>query len=144
MRARLPPPAPISTRSTEGTESGKPEPFLKRYIRATSRVFVTSGSPPTIRQDLAVVPPMSKHSRRSSPRRRANQLPARAPAAGPLSTSRSGAPGASPAGARGGGSPLPGPSRSPRGTAGGQDAPVRHHHKERATEPLGREPLLQF
>jgi hypothetical protein len=39
---------------------------------------------------LAVVPPMSKHSRRSTPRRSANQLPARAPAAGPDSTNRIG------------------------------------------------------
>ena len=44
-----------------------------------------------MRHDLAVVPPMSKHSRRSSPRRRANQLPASAPAAGPDSTRRIGA-----------------------------------------------------
>ena len=29
-RARLPPPAPISTRSTDGTDTGNPEPFLKR------------------------------------------------------------------------------------------------------------------
>ena len=44
-----------------------------------------------MRQLFAVVPPMSKHSSRSSPSRRANQLPASAPAAGPLSTSRIGA-----------------------------------------------------
>ena len=43
-----------------------------------------------MRHALAVVPPMSKHSRRSSPRRLANQLPASAPAAGPDSTSRIG------------------------------------------------------
>ena len=48
-----------------------------------------------MRHDLAVVPPISKHNRRSSPRRFANQLPAKAPAAGPDSTSLIGAAAAS-------------------------------------------------
>ncbi len=90
MRARLPPPAPISTRSTDGTDTGKPEPFLNRYMRATSKVVVSSGSKSLMRQDLAVVPPMSKHSRRRSPSLRANHEPASAPAAGPDSTRRIG------------------------------------------------------
>ena len=64
-------------------------------MRATSKVVVSSGSPSWTMQDLAVVPPMSKHRRRSSPSRRANQLPASAPAAGPDSTRRIGAAAAS-------------------------------------------------
>jgi hypothetical protein len=43
-----------------------------------------------MRHAFAVVPPMSKHSRRSNPSRRTNQVPASAPAAGPDSTSRIG------------------------------------------------------
>ena len=78
-RASEPPPAPISTRSTDGTDTGNPEPFLNRYMRATSNVFVRSGSPCSMRHALAVVPPMSKHSSRSSPSRPANHEPASAP-----------------------------------------------------------------
>ena len=59
-------------------------------MRATSNVFVSCGSPSMMRHDLAVVPPMSKHSRRRSPSRLANHDPASAPAAGPDSTSRIG------------------------------------------------------
>ena len=92
-------------------------------MRATSNVLVISGSPPTIRHDLAVVPPMSKHSRRSSPRRRANQLPASAPAAGPA---------------------LDETDRGARRIVGRDDAAVRQHHQHRATEALGGEPLLQL
>ena len=59
-------------------------------MRATSNVFVRSGSACSIRHALAVVPPMSKHNNRSSRMRRANHVPASAPAAGPLSTRRIG------------------------------------------------------
>lgn len=64
---------------------------MKRYIRPTSNEFVNFGSKSVIKQDFAVVPPMSKHIKRDSFIRRANQLPANAPAAGPLSTKRIGA-----------------------------------------------------
>ena len=92
-------------------------------MRATSNVFVSSGSPSAMRHDLAVVPPMSKHSRRSSPSRRANQLPASAPAAGPG---------------------LDEPDRRAGRVVGGDDAAVGQHHQHRAAEALGGEPLLQL
>ena len=78
--------------------------------RSTARARACS-----MRQVLAVVPPMSKHSRRSSPRRRAYQAPASAPAAGPDSTRRIGSAG---------------------GVLGRHDAAVRQHHQHRAAEAL--------
>ena len=39
---------------------GSPEPFLKRSARATSNSRASRGSPRSITQALAVVPPMSK------------------------------------------------------------------------------------
>ena len=89
-RATEPPPAPISISSTTGTRMGSPEPFLKRSARATSNSRASRGSPRSITQALAVVPPMSKESRRSRPTCRALRAAARAPAAGPDSTSRIG------------------------------------------------------
>ena len=38
-----PPPAPISTISITGMRSGRPEPFLKRPTRATSKVRLAWG-----------------------------------------------------------------------------------------------------
>jgi hypothetical protein len=89
-RATDPPPAPISISSMTGTRMGSPEPFLKRSARATSNSRASSGSPRSITHAFAVVPPMSKESRRSSPACRAARAAARAPAAGPDSTSRTG------------------------------------------------------
>ena len=59
----LPPPAPISIISITGTLTGSPLPFLKRYLRSTSKCGAISGSPRSIRHALAVVPPMSNESR---------------------------------------------------------------------------------
>ena len=53
----LPPPAPISIRSTIGSRTGRPLPFLKRRTRAVSNSVVTSGSPPEMRQAFAVGTP---------------------------------------------------------------------------------------
>ena len=89
-RATEPPPAPISISSMTGTRIGRPEPFLKRSARATSNSRASSGSPPSMTQAFAVVPPMSKESSRPSPRRRAARAAASAPAAGPDSTRRIG------------------------------------------------------
>ena len=66
-RAMEPPPAPISISSMTGTRIGSPEPFLNRSARATSNSRASSGSPPSMTQALAVVPPMSKDSTRSMP-----------------------------------------------------------------------------
>ena len=85
-----PPPAPISIISMTGTRIGSPEPFLNRSARATSNSRATSGWPPSMMQALAVVPPMSKESRRSALIWRAACAAARAPAAGPDSTRRIG------------------------------------------------------
>ena len=89
-RAIEPPPAPISIISITGTRIGSPEPFLKRSARATSNSRPTSGAPSSITHALAVVPPMSNESSFGSPRSRAAWAAARAPAAGPDSTSRTG------------------------------------------------------
>ena len=59
MWAILPPPAPISIRSTVGKRTGRPLPFLKRCCLAASKSVVTEGFPFAIRQALAVVPPIS-------------------------------------------------------------------------------------
>ncbi len=85
-----PPPAPISISSTTGTSSGSPLPRLKRHTRATSNSRVICGSPSSMRQILAVVPPMSKASTRGAPVARAWCAAAAAPPAGPDSTSRIG------------------------------------------------------
>ena len=45
IRAMLPPPAPISIISITGTLTGRPLPFLKRYLRSTSNCGAISGSP---------------------------------------------------------------------------------------------------
>ena len=89
-RAREPPPAPISIISMQRTRTGSPEPFLKRSARATSNSRARRGSPLSITQALAVVPPMSKESSLGSPSSRAMRAAARAPAAGPDSTRRMG------------------------------------------------------
>ena len=54
-----PPPAPISIISITGMEIGMPEPFAKRVVRATSKDRAVLGAKSSIRQILAVVPPMS-------------------------------------------------------------------------------------
>ena len=89
-RAMEPPPAPISISSMTGTRMGSPEPRLKRSARATSNSRASSGSPPSMTQALAVVPPMSNDSSRPSPASRAARAAASAPAAGPDSTRRTG------------------------------------------------------
>ena len=89
-RAIEPPPAPISTISMTGMRTGSPLPFLKRDWRSISKVRPLSGSPSSIRQILAVVPPMSKESTRVSPRSSAMRPARMAPPAGPDSTSRTG------------------------------------------------------
>ena len=63
----LPPPAPISISSMTVVLRGRPLPFLNRYTLATSKSGVVIGFPPSIRQALAVVPPMSKESRLGRP-----------------------------------------------------------------------------
>ena len=85
-----PPPAPISTMSMTGTRMGSPLPLRKRYSRATSKERLVCGTPPSIRQILAVVPPMSKDSTESRPQRRARSLAKMAPPAGPDSARRMG------------------------------------------------------
>ncbi len=67
-RARLPPPAPISMRSTAGMLAGSPLPFFKCVI-STSNWLVSNGGPPSTRHSLAVVPPMSIGSSRRRPGR---------------------------------------------------------------------------
>ncbi len=70
--------------------TGRPLPFLKRDCRSISNTRPFSGSPLSIRQILAVVPPMSKESTRLSPRSIATRPARIAPPAGPDSTSRTG------------------------------------------------------
>jgi hypothetical protein len=67
----LPPPAPISIRSTAGDLIRSPLPFWKRRTRATSSSVVRVGWPPVISEILAVVPPMSKARRSGAPERSA-------------------------------------------------------------------------
>ena len=57
--ATEPPPAPISIISMTGMEMGMPLPLVKRCVRATSKVLAVLGVWSSIRQILAVVPPMS-------------------------------------------------------------------------------------
>ena len=59
MVAIEPPPAPISTISMTGMEIGMPLPFLKRQVRATSKVLEVFGVCFSIKQIFAVVPPIS-------------------------------------------------------------------------------------
>ena len=82
-----PPPAPISTISITGMRSGSPLPLRKRYWRATSKMRECCGSQSSIRQILAVVPPMSNDSTRSRPHSAATRAARMAPPAGPDSTS---------------------------------------------------------
>ena len=88
--AMEPPPAPISTISITGMRSGRPLPLRKRWARATSKARVVCGWASSIRQILAVVPPMSKERTRSSPHCRATWLAKTAPPTGPDSTRRMG------------------------------------------------------
>jgi hypothetical protein len=93
MRSTLtsdPPPAPISIISITGMRTGIPEPFRNRSARAISKRRAVWGRASSIRQSLAVVPPMSKESTASSPRSRASFAARIAPPAGPDSTSRMG------------------------------------------------------
>ena len=73
-----------------GMRTGVPLPFLKRDWRSTSKARAFSGSPSSIRQILAVVPPMSKDRMRRSPRSSAMRPARMAPPAGPDSTRRTG------------------------------------------------------
>ena len=66
-RATDPPPAPISIMSITGARTGSPEPARSRLSRSTSNTWLTSGRPSSMRQTLAVVPPMSKASWSSRP-----------------------------------------------------------------------------
>ena len=62
-RSRLPPPAPTSARSMNGTLSAYPPPLESRLLAeipaATSNSAVKCGRPPSTSDALAVVPPMS-------------------------------------------------------------------------------------
>jgi hypothetical protein len=89
-RAREPPPAPISIISMTGIRTGSPLPFRKRAERSTSKLRDFRGSNSSIRQILAVVPPMSKDRTRFSPRSAAILAARIAPPAGPDSTRRIG------------------------------------------------------
>ena len=88
--ASEPPPAPISTISITGMRKGRPLPLRNRAARSTSKLREAWGFRFSIRQILAVVPPMSKESTLFSPHSAATKLARMAPPAGPLSTSRMG------------------------------------------------------
>ena len=81
--AMEPPPAPISSISITGIEMGMPLPFLKRAVRATSKVEAVRGTWSSMRAIFAVVPPMSKEQMRSRPWRAARSAAKTAPPAGP-------------------------------------------------------------
>ena len=85
-----PPPAPISIISMVGTEMGIPLPFLKRAVRAVSKVLAVRGEQSSIRAILAVVPPMSNETIRSRRWVRARWAAKIAPPAGPDSISLTG------------------------------------------------------
>ena len=53
--------------SITGIEIGIPDPFLKRYVRATSNTRLVFGVWLRIRHIFAVVPPISKDNTLSSP-----------------------------------------------------------------------------
>ena len=63
--------------------SGRPLPLTKRAWRSTSKLREVSGRKSSIRQILAVVPPMSNDSTRSSPHSAAIRAARIAPPAGP-------------------------------------------------------------
>ena len=67
-----------------------PEPLMNRSARAISNLRAVWGRKPSIRQSLAVVPPMSKESTLSLRVSRASRAARIAPPAGPDSTSRTG------------------------------------------------------
>ena len=85
-----PPPAPISIISVTGMRTGRPLPLMKREARAISKWREDWGSPSSIRQTFAVVPPMSNDTTRSRPQDRATVAARIAPPLGPDSTSRIG------------------------------------------------------
>ena len=89
-RAIEPPPAPISTISITGMRSGRPLPLTKRAWRSTSKLRAVSGRKSSIRQILAVVPPMSNDSTRSSPHSAAIRPPGSRRRPGPDSIRRIG------------------------------------------------------
>ncbi len=86
-RTMLPPPAPISERSTNGRRIGCPPPLIRRLLRLMpapiSYSLVRTGSPASSIAALAVVPPMSSEMRFSIPVERAMWAQATTPAAGP-------------------------------------------------------------
>ena len=85
-----PPPAPISIISSTGMRTGRPLPLMKRSARPTSNAREVRGSPSSMRQTFAVVPPMSNDSTSAQPRERATRAARTAPPPGPDSTSRMG------------------------------------------------------
>ena len=87
--AMLPPPAPISTRSTAVKSTGNPLPRAD-VSRSTSSSSVSPGAPPSDRLALAVVPPMSNEIACGQPASSAISAAISAPAAGPDSSSRTG------------------------------------------------------
>ena len=80
------PPAPISIISITGMRTGMPEPLMKRAARAISNLRARSGAwQLSIRQSLAVVPPISKDRTSLQPGlTRAMRAARMAPPAGPI------------------------------------------------------------
>ena len=76
--------------SITGALIGRPEPFLKRCTRAASIIGAISARPFSIRQALAVVPPMSNEITSAWPAASPKNAVARPPPAGPLSSMRIG------------------------------------------------------
>src|SRR4030067_343796 len=72
----------------------RPLPFWKRCTRPTSNVGTTPAMPPWMRQDFAVVPPMSKQNISGRSNRRLKYWPAMTAAVGPDSMMRTGDSGA--------------------------------------------------
>src|SRR4030067_286937 len=68
----------------------RPLPFMKRCTRPTSKVGTTPATPPWMRQDLAVVPPMSKQNISGRLNKRLKYSPAITAAVGPDSMMRTG------------------------------------------------------
>ncbi len=121
-RAMEPPPAPISISSTTGTRMGSPEPFLNRSARATSNSRASSGSPRSMTQALAVVPPMSKDSTRSMPDLAGHARRRERPRRGPR---------------------FDEPDRHALGGLRGRDAARRHHDVEPARDAESLELALE-
>ena len=90
MAAMEPPPAPISIISMTADLIGKPEPRVKRLTLAASIIGAISARPFSIRQALAVVPPMSNEITSGFPASDPNSAVANPPPAGPLSNNRIG------------------------------------------------------